>query len=216
MNYKELTSDQEIFDVFIGENPIKKGKIDKPFIVLFDAITGTGKSTISRMINSRISVEIINNDKVRHFLSLTGFTGDFRDEQRIVKKINYYRLEENLKNNNNCLLDSDISNNFDTKISMINSLGYRYIIIRILYDRDKVINRINNRVKDDLITNKINLSDTYNYSNATIEDFFRMEKEKNILDDDFIYFEIDSSREIEKIEEQVDLLIEKMKVDGFV
>ena len=29
--------------------------------------------------------------------------------------------------------DSDISNNFDRKIAMINSLGYRYIIIRILF-----------------------------------------------------------------------------------
>ena len=216
MNYKELVNEQEIFDVFTSVNPIKKGNVEKPFIVLFDAITGTGKSTISRMINNKIKIEIINNDKVRHFLSLTGFAGDFRDEQKIVKRINYYRLEENLKNKNNCLLDSDISNNFDFKISMINDLGYKYIIIRIIYDRDKVISRINGRVKDELVSDKINLSDTYNYSNATIEDFFRMEKEKNVLNDNIIYFEIDTSCKLEKVEKQVDLLIEKLKRDGLV
>ncbi|MDD3241816.1 MAG: AAA family ATPase [Bacilli bacterium] len=216
MDYKRLINDDEIFDTFINENKIMKGKNSKPFIILLDGITGTGKSTISRMIKDRIDIEIINNDKVRHFLSMTSFIGDFKDEQRIVKKINYFRLEENLKNNNNCLLDSDISNNFDTKIEMIKKLGYKYVIIRIIYDRDKVLMRIKDRKKDIEIEKSINLSDTYNYSNATLEDFYRMEKDKNILDESLIYFEINTSFEIYDIEKQVDLLVKKLKEDRYL
>lgn len=210
MNYKNLNNADEIKKMFLKLNPIPKGNVFKPYLILFDGITGTGKSTVAKIISEKTDIVVLNNDKVRQFIYRTNFSNDWEDIQKLVKKIQYYRIENTLKNNNNCLLDCNMSNNFETKISMIKQFNFNYYIIKLIYDREKVIKRINNRKIDKDALNSFNASDTLNYSNADINDFLRMEKEKYNIPEEYIYFEIDTSKDINYIEKQVDEFIKKI------
>ncbi len=211
MNYQTLKNENEIFELFLKENPVHKGNIKKPHLILLDGITGTGKSTIARIIAEKENIVVLNNDKVRQFLAKTGINKDWNLKQKLVKKIQYYRIKETLKNGNNCLLDGNISNDFEAKISVIKDLGYKYYIIKLVYDREKVIERIKNRKIDKKALNTINGSETINYSDTGIEDFLRMEKEKCDIPEEYIYFKIDTSKELIDLDNQVNELIKKIK-----
>lgn len=214
MKYKNLNSAEEIMNLFLEKNPIDKGVIKSPFLILLDGITGTGKSTVSRIISKKIDIVVLNNDKIRQFIYKTGFSTNWKDIQDLVKKIQYFRIEQTLKKGNNCLLDGNISNNFDSKISIIKKYNIKYYIIRLIYNRELVIDRIKNRKVDIKSLDSINGCETINYSNATVDDFLRMEKEKFIIPKEFIYFEIDTSKNIDDIEKQIDKLVEKLNKEN--
>lgn len=50
---------------FIKDFPIFKGNKIKPYIILFDGYTGTGKSTVAKIIAKQDHSVILNNDQVR-------------------------------------------------------------------------------------------------------------------------------------------------------
>ena len=58
----------EIKEKFIEDFPIPKGNKNKPYIILFDAYTGMGKSTVAREISKCDDSIILNNDEVRSWL----------------------------------------------------------------------------------------------------------------------------------------------------
>lgn len=214
MNYSNLKDEKEIYDTFLKLNPISKGSIKRPYLILIDGITGTGKSTVARIIFQKTNIIVLNNDKIRQFIYKTNFNKDWKEEQKLVKKIQYYRIEQILKNGNNCILDGDISNNFESKISIIEELNCKYYIIKLIYDRKKVIERIKNRKLDKEALTTINGSETINYSNATVDDFLRMEKGKYNIPNKYIYFEIDTSKDINNIENQIEKLIDKINSEN--
>ena len=47
---------------FIKDFPIPKGNKDNPYIILFDAYTGMGKSTVAKVIAKKDTSVILNND----------------------------------------------------------------------------------------------------------------------------------------------------------
>lgn len=210
MSYKNLKAEEEIFKTFLELNPIIKGDVRNPYLICLAGITGTGKSTIARMLSQKKNSVVLNNDKVRQFIYKTSFSQHFEDIQRLVKKIQYYRIEQTLINGNNCLLDGDISNNFEVKKSKIEKFNYPYYIIKLNYDRDVVIKRIQRRKKYDEASSSFSGSETLNYSSATVKDFLRMEKEKYDVPNEYIFFEIDMTGDFESVEKQVDELVKKL------
>ena len=68
-----LNNQKQIINYFLENNPIIKGSAKRPYIILFDGISGTGKSTIARIISEKLDVVVLNNDKVRQFLSRTNY-----------------------------------------------------------------------------------------------------------------------------------------------
>lgn len=201
-------------ELFLELNPIPCGNVKNPYLILMAGISGTGKSTIARMIAEKINIVVLNNDKVRQFIYKTGFTKDSEERRKLVKKIQYYRIEQALKAGNNCILDGNISNDFEEKMAIINSSKIKYYIIRIIYDRDKVIERIGNRKIDDEVLKNVNGDETVNYSGAGLETFLRMEKNEYQIPNKYIYFEIDTSKDLDDVSKQVDKFIEKLKKEN--
>ena len=77
---------QKIIDDFIKRFPISKGNSKDPYIILFDAYTGMGKSTIALELAKHEDVIILNNDEVRNFLN------DYNDKTNMKDSLQRYRF----------------------------------------------------------------------------------------------------------------------------
>lgn len=131
-----------LLDNFIKEFPITKGNSENPYIILFDAYTGMGKSTVALEIAKYENVVILNNDEVRNFLN------DYDDETGLKDKLHKYRLEKLLENNNNCICDSCFCHNYESKLEYYNKLGYKYYIVRLECSDEIVKERLEKRTLD--------------------------------------------------------------------
>ena len=181
-----------IKEEFIKNFPIYKGTKQTPYIILFDAYTGMGKSTVAKEIAKQDASIILNNDEVRNWMN------DYQDSSNLRKELQNYRLEELLKNNNSCICDSCFCHNWKDKIVYYNSLGYKYYIIRIECRESTIKERLSKRV-----VNK------ENYSIANFNDYTWMKENVSRVDDNLIDYIIDTEEDIEK---QVTEFLNKYKL----
>lgn len=169
-----------IKEEFIKKIPIPKGNKKNPYIILFDAYTGMGKSTISKIISKYDNSIILNNDEVRNWLN------DYEDKNNLKDKLQKYRLELLLKNNNSCIHDSCFCHNWKEKLKYYDNLGYKYYIIR-LNCRDEIIKK---RLEKRIVNND-------NYSIASYNDYLWMKKNIPLVDDNLISYTINTEDNIE-------------------
>ena len=178
-----------IRDEFIKKFPIIKGNKSNPYIILFDAYTGMGKSTVAKEIAKRDNSVILNNDQIRDFLN------DYNDSTNLKKELHNYRLKLLLQNNNSCICDSCFCHNWKEKIKYYNKLKYKYYIIRLECSESIIKKRLSNRIKDG-----------DNYSMANYNDYLWMKENVTLVDDNLVDFTINTE---ENIEEQVIEFINK-------
>ena len=166
---------------FIEDFPITKGNKKEPYIILFDAYTGMGKSTVAKEIAKNDNSIILNNDQVRDWLN------DYEDSTNLKNELQNYRLELLLKNNNSCICDSCFCHNWKKKIKYYNKLGYKYYIIRLECGDSIIKERLSIRVKDD-----------NNYSIASFEGYLWMKENIELVNDNLIDFIINTEANIEE------------------
>lgn len=164
---------------YIKEFPIPKGDKKEPYIIIFDAYIGQGKSTVSKIIAKYDKSIVMNNDELRNWL------GDYINSD-IIYELQWYRLDLLLKNNNSCILDSCSTKNWDYKKKYIDSLGYKYYVIRLVCDEEIIKERLSNRTLDGI-----------NYSIANYEDYLEMKTDYPRINDSLINYTIDTEKEIE-------------------
>lgn len=169
----------EIKEKFIEDFPIPKGNKNKPYIILFDAYTGMGKSTVAREISKYDDSIILNNDEVRSWLK------DYNDTTNLKDELQKYRLELLLKNNNSCIHDSCFCHNWKEKIKYFEQLGYRYYIIRLICDEKIIKQRLEKRTLDGI-----------NYSVADYNGYLWMKENVSRVDDELIDFTINTEKDI--------------------
>ena len=176
----------DIKEKFINDFPIFSGNKNIPYIVLFDAYTGEGKSYVAKIISKLDGSIILNNDEVRNWLN------DYNDTSNIKNELQRYRLELLLKNGNSCIMDSCFCHNWKDKKKYYDKLGYKYYIIRLICDDKIVKERLDNR--------------NDNYSIADYNDYLWMKENVSKVDEKFIDFEINTANDVEK---QVKEFLEK-------
>ena len=168
---------------FIKDFPVPKGNKDNPYIILFDAYTGIGKSTVAKVIAKKDNSVILNNDQVRDWLN------DYHDSTNLKSDLQKYRLEL-LLNNNSCIFDSCFCHNWKEKIKYYKKIGYKYYIIRLECSELIVKERLSSLVRDGA-----------NYSIANFNDYLWMKENVPHVDDNLVDFTINTET---NIEEQVD------------
>lgn len=168
---------------FIEDFRIPVGTKNKPYIILLDGYTGMGKTTVAKAIAKIDNSIILNNDEIRHWLN------DYQDKTNIKEKLQKYRLELLLKNNNSCIYDSCFCHNWKDKIKYYDKLGYEYYIIRLVCSDEVIKERLSKRT-----VNKDN------YSIATYNDYLWMKENVSHVDDEKISYIINTE---ENIEDQV-------------
>ena len=132
----------DIKDKFIKEFPVFKGNKENPYIILFDAYTGMGKSTVAKAIAKKEGSIILNNDQVRDWLD------DYNDSTTLKDELQKYRLELLLNNHNSCICDSCFCHHWKEKIKYYDKLGYKYYIIRLECNESVVKERLLLRTKN--------------------------------------------------------------------
>ena len=167
----------DIKDKFIVDFPILKGNKKEPYIILFDAFTVQGKSYVSKIISNYDKSIILNNDEIRNWLN------DYSDRSNLKNKLQRYRLELLLENNNSCIMDSCFSHNWKDKKSYYDSLGYKYYIIRLICDDKIVKKRLDDRIDK--------------YSIADYNDYLWMEENVSHVDDELIDYVINTEKDVE-------------------
>lgn len=170
----------DIKEKFMNEFPILKGDKKEPYIILFDAYTGQGKSYVSKIISKYDNSIILNNDEIRNWLN------DYQDTKNLKNELQRYRLELLLKNNNSCIMDSCFCHNWREKKDYYDGLGYKYYIIRLKCGDEIVEERLQKRMKN-----------TDNYSIATYNDYLWMKKNVTHVDNHLISYVIDTEKDVE-------------------
>ena len=171
----------DIKDKFIVDFPIPKGNKKEPYIILFDAFTGQGKSYVSKIISKYDASIILNNDEIRNWLN------DYSDKSKLRNELQKYRLELLLKNNNSCIMDSCFCHNWKDKKEYYDRLGYRYYIIRIECSDKVVKDRLQERVKNN-----------DNYSKANYNDYLWMKSNVSHVDNNLIDYTINTEKNVEE------------------
>lgn len=185
---------KEILEKFIQRFPIPEGKSKNPYIILFDAYTGMGKSTVAREIVKHLDVVIINNDEVRHFLN------DYDDTSNLKDNLQKYRLEELLKHRNNCILDSCFCHNYKSKLEYYKQLGNKYYIIRLECSEKIVKERLSKRTLDGI-----------NYSNADYNGYLWMKQNVERVPLELVNFIVNTEQNLEP---QIRNIVQLIKEDN--
>lgn len=177
---REITMNEKILEDFIKRFPIPKGSSKDPYIILFDAYTGMGKSTIALELAKKENAIILNNDEVRNFLN------DYNDITNMKDSLQRYRLEKLLENNNNCIYDSCFCHNYESKLEYFKNLGYKYFIVRIDCSDKTVEERLAKRTVNEI-----------NYSIADYNGYLWMKNNVKRVPLELIDFVINNERELE-------------------
>ncbi len=163
---------------FINDFPILKGYKQEPYIILFDAYTGQGKSYVAKIISKYDQSIIINNDEIRNWLN--DYQSNLKDE--LLK----FRLELLLENNNSCIMDSCFCHNCHEKKAYYDKLGYKYYIIHLECSDEVVKKRLSTRIKNN-----------DNYSEATFKDYLWMKNNVEHVDNRLIDYTINTEKDVE-------------------
>ncbi len=167
----------EIKEKFLHDFPIFEGVKKEPYIILFDAYTGQGKSYVSKILSELDHSIILNNDEIRKWLN------DYSDKGNIKNELQRYRLELLLKNGNSVIMDSCFCHNWKEKKKYYDSLGFHYYTIRLICDEEIVKKRLDNRVDE--------------YSIADYHDYLWMKENVSRVDDELIDYEINTENNVE-------------------
>lgn len=169
----------KILKEFLKDFPITKGKKERPYIILFDAYCGMGKTTVAKAIVEQDYSIILNNDEVRRFLN------DYQDNTNLKDNLQKYRLEKLLENKNSCICDSCLCHNYEDKLEYYQSLGYPYYIIRLECSEETVKERLSKRVVDE-----------NNASSATYTHYLWMKENIKRVPLELIDFTINTEKDI--------------------
>lgn len=181
---------EELVQDFFSKFPVHFGKSEHPYIILFDAYSGMGKSTVSRKLAEYLDVVILNNDEVRRFID------DLHDKTDLKNRLQAMRLERLYKNHNNCVWDGSFSHNYKEKLEYIKSLGFRYYVIRLKCDEAIIKMRMDARTLDGV-----------NFSLAPYSNYLWMKENIPLVPDEMVDFVIHTDDDIEKqVKEFVDYI----------
>ena len=128
---------QETFNKYF---PVVEGNKEKPYLVLFDALIGYGKSYVARRLANIDGSIIICNNQVRYRL------GDYDDQHaQEWHELQHQRIKALLANDNSLIIDECLPINYQKKLDFYGSLGVPMIIVRLDCDKDVWAERLKKR-----------------------------------------------------------------------
>ena len=172
--------DPALFADFLQAFPIPQGQSPHPFLVLFDAYIGMGKSTVARALAPLLSAVIVNNDAVREFLHEPRTVTDRKD------RLQEFRLRALLARHNNCICDSNLCNNDYDKMNLYRRLDCKYYIVRLTCPETVVRERLEAR----------EAGPENFYSHATYDDHLAMQAAQALLPAEQIDFTIATDQDL--------------------
>ena len=170
---------EDIKEKFLEAFPIPKGTKIKPYVILFDAYIGMGKSSVSKIISKYDNSVILNNDQVKNWMN------DY-DNKKLKDELQHYRLEKLLENNNSCIHDFCFIQHWQEKKKYYYNLGVKYYVIRLECSENTIKERLLKRTLDGI-----------NFSKAGYEEYLIMKDRFPRIDDNLIDYTINTEEDID-------------------
>lgn len=175
---------------------VADGNKTQPYLILFDAYIGYGKSYVSHLISKLDQSIIVDDNEVRYVLN------DYGDNKaEIWHDLQKKRIHHLLHTGHSVIVDDCLTIDTNEKLSFIRSLGCPFYIIRLDISEDILKRRLNRR--------KLDPPEQYsviNYQDATA---IRDNNQNKRLPDYLIDYAIDTDSHIK---EQVRAFIAKFKL----
>lgn len=192
-----------IFDKLIYKIPLKESDI--LYGITFVGGPGFGKTTVAKLLSSKLKLYIVSNDEIRRLYDSLGF-GDAKYNYDI-KRMGYDRRVYLLKNKTSHILDVNMEFAWERAANSYQNYGAKLLFIELTCNEEVVLRRIEDR--------KRAFGQTDNYSRATEEDYYRyvqLKKENNKqIPSNMIFYSINTEKSIDEIEEQIDFLVQKIE-----
>lgn len=164
---------------------VADGNKSQPYLILFDAYIGYGKSYISHLISKLDNSIIVDNNEVRYVLN------DYSDEKaEIWRDLQRKRIQNLLKSGHSVIVDNCLTISTEKKLDFIRSLGYPFYIIRLDIDESTLKRRLNKR--------KLDPPEQYSVINYQDAVAVRDNNQNKRLPDYLIDYSIDSNKNVEQ------------------
>ncbi|OGW11920.1 MAG: hypothetical protein A2W77_01520 [Nitrospinae bacterium RIFCSPLOWO2_12_39_16] len=133
--------------------------MDKPILIIFAGLIGTGKSTLSKTLSKKLDIPIISSDIVRKELSGISptehkyedfekgiYSKEFTD--KTYKEI-FKKAEEFLMKGSSVIIDASFKKKSQRKmiLDLAVEMGIRYFIIETICKDEEIKKRLNYRLK---------------------------------------------------------------------
>jgi dephospho-CoA kinase len=176
---------------------LAKHKLPRTIVIGFIASIGSGKTTISQLLSTKLHIPILDNDGVRRFLNAKGISGESPLPDLVID-IARTRMRLVLERGISYILDADLTLTYLEDIQRIASMGAKLILIKIVCPETLTLHRIDARQKN---ANML-VADKQRY-------FARQKLRAGIeIDPKHIFFTIDNSNDLNA---QIDALVSKIR-----
>ena len=134
--------------------------MNKPVLIIFAGLIGTGKSTLSKILSKKLDIPIISSDIVRKALSgISPIEHRYEDFKKGIysKEFTERTYAEMLKRARNILakdssviLDASFQRKSDRKmvLNMADELGIKVFVVETLCKDEEIKKRLNTRIND--------------------------------------------------------------------
>lgn len=193
---------KKIFDLVISDIPLTNE--EKVFAITFIAPPGIGKSTVSKILSKKLNVYVTANDKIRRIVEELGI--DPNENRALVEKLANDRTVYMLENKTSMIIDANMQFFWENACQNFRNHNAKLYFVKLECDDDKIIERIKERSQNFG-------QDKENYSRAGLEDFYKYKEKakQSNFPENLIFYTIDTNDSIDKIEEQIDELVNKIK-----
>ena len=115
------------------------------FTIIFSGIPGSGKSSLSKIIESRYNDVRINNDHIRRIIDEGGLTENSEEMEELLQDYMFNLLENYPFKNGLLVLDKSMDRQYERFFALCESKNLDYFIIRMYISKESAIERITRR-----------------------------------------------------------------------
>jgi uncharacterized protein len=168
-------------------------------LILVTGLPGSGKSTVARLVAERLGALVINSDTLRRELFPVARTYDSKETQAIIKETER-RTRDLLSKGETVVLDALFTKQRPREEyrRLAGELGVPYVIVHVTASEDAIRQRLEARPH------------TGDASEATFEYYLNRRPHFEPIAGD--HFRIDNSGELPELEENVESLLEKLRL----
>ena len=134
--------------------------MNKPILIIFAGLIGTGKSTLSKILSKKLDIPIISSDIVRKALSgISPIEHRYEDFKKGIYSKEFTertyaemlkRAHNILEKNSSVILDASFQKKSDRKmvLNMADELGIKVFVVETLCKDEDIKKRLNTRIND--------------------------------------------------------------------
>ncbi len=134
--------------------------MNKPILIIFAGLIGTGKSTLSEILSKKLDIPIISSDIVRKELSgISPIEHRYEDFEKGIYSKEFTertyaemlkRAHDILAKDSSVIIDASFQRRTDRKMvfNMADELGIKVFVVETIYKDEDIKKRLNTRIKD--------------------------------------------------------------------